>query len=93
MTANVKIPAYSEMEILADVSGLAQRNQTYVLKDVNIQNLDVTVACAVVIPWESIPVCVMNPTNQPMTLYRDTRIAQLAEIEEVDGSPVMVTSV
>ena len=44
----------------------------------NIQNSDVMVARAVIIPGESIPVCVMNPTNQPVTLYRGTRIAQLA---------------
>ena len=50
VTANVKIPAYSEMEILADVGDLAQRNQTYVLGDMNIQNSDVMVARAVIIP-------------------------------------------
>ena len=93
VTANVKIPAYSEMEILADVGDLAQRNQTYVLEDINIQNSDVMVARAVIIPGESIPVRVMNPTDQPVTLYRGTRIAQLAEIEEVEDSPVMVSSV
>ena len=93
VTANVKIPAYSEMEILADVGDLAQRNQTYVLEDMNIQNSDVMVAHAVIILGESIPVRVMNPTNQPVTLYRGTRIAQLAEIEEVEDIPVMVSSV
>ena len=50
-------------------------------------------ACAVIIPGESIPVCVMNPTDQPVTLYRGTRIAQLAEIEEVEDSPMMISSV
>ena len=35
----------------------------------------------------------MDPTDQPVTLYRRTRIAQLAEIEEVEDSPVMVSSV
>ena len=93
VTANVKTPAYSEMEILADAGDLAQRNQTYVLEDMNIQNSDVMVAHAVIIPRESIPVRVMNPTDQPVTLYRGTRIAQLAEIEEVKDSPVMVSSV
>ena len=71
VTVSLKIPAYSEVEILADVM----------------------VADAVIIPGESIPVHVMNPTNQPVTLYRGTRIAQLAEIEEVDDSPVVVSSV
>ena len=93
VTANVKIPAYSEMEILADVSDLAQRNQTYVLEYVNLQYADLMVASTMVMPRESVPDCVMNPTNQPVTLYRGTRIAQLAEIKEVDDSPVMVSSV
>ena len=35
----------------------------------------------------------MNFTNQLVTLYRGTRITQLAEIEEVDDSLVMVSSV
>ena len=39
VTANVKLLAYSEMEILADVSDLPQRNQTYVLEDVNIMQV------------------------------------------------------
>ena len=89
----MKISAYSEMEILADVGDLAQRNQTYVLEDMNIQNSDVMVARALIIPGESIPVHVMNPTDQPVTLYRGTRIAQLAEVEEVEDRLVMVSSV
>ena len=59
----------------------------------NLQNSDVMVARAVIIPGESIPVRVMNPTDQPVTLYRGTRIAQLAEIEEVEDSPMMISSV
>ena len=93
VTANVKIPSYSEMEILANVGDLAQSNQTYVLEDMDMLNSDVMVAHAVIIPGESIPIRVMNPTNQPVTLYRGTRIAQLVEIEEVEDSPVMVSSV
>ena len=49
VTANVKIPAYSEMEMLANVGDLTQRNQTYVLEDMNIQNSDVMVARAMII--------------------------------------------
>ena len=92
VTANVKLPAYSEMEILADVSDLAQKNQTCVL-DVNKQNEDVMVSHAVVMPGESVPVRVMNPMNQSVILYKGTRIAQLAEIEEVDETSIMVSSV
>ena len=82
------------MEILADVSDLAQSNQTYVC----IRRCESTecrcdggTCCGNA--WESVPDHVMNPTNQLVTLYRGTRIAQLAEIEEVDNIPVMVFSV
>ena len=92
VTTNVKLLAYSEMEILADVSDLPQRNQTYVLEDVNIQNAGVMMTCAMVMTGESVPVHVMNPTNQPVTL-KGTRIIQLAEIEEMDDSSLMVFSV
>ena len=91
VTANVKLLAYSEMEILADVSDLPQKNQTYVLEDVNIQNAGVMMACAVVMTGESVPVHVMNPTIQPVTL-KGTRIVQLAEIEEMDDSSLIVFS-
>ena len=91
VTANVKLLAYSEMEILADVSDLPQRNQTYVLEDVNIQNAGVMMTCAVVMTGESVPVHVINPTNQPVTL-KGTRIVQLAEIEEMDDSSLIVFS-
>ena len=61
VTGNVKLPACSEMETLADVSDLAQRNQTHVLEDVNIQNIGVMVACTMLMPGESVPVRVINP--------------------------------
>ena len=86
VTANIKLPAYSEMEILAELSDLTQSNQTYILEERNIQNEGIMVARAVVTSGESVPVRVMNPTNQPVTLYKGTRIAELTEIEEVDDS-------
>ena len=69
VTANIKLPAYSEMEILAELSDLTQSNQTYVLEERNMQNEGIMMACAVVTSGESVPVRVMNPTNQPVTLY------------------------
>ena len=58
-----------------------------------MQNEGVTVACAVVTSGESIPVRVINPINQPVTLYKGTRIAELTEIEEVGNSSTRVASV
>ena len=93
VTANIKLPAYSEMEILAELSDLTQSNQTYVLEERNMQNEGIMVARAVVTSGESVPVRVMNPTNQPVTLYKGTRIVELTEIEEVDDSSTRVASV
>ena len=41
----------------------------------------------------SVPVRVMNPTDQPMTLYKGTRIAHLTEVEEVDDGSMLISSV
>ena len=49
------------------------------------------VARALVTSDMSIPVCVMNSTYQPVTLYKGTRIACLTEAEEVDGSVLVST--
>ena len=77
VTANIEPPAYNKMELLAEVSDLTQRNQTYVLEERDMQDEGVMVACAVVTSGESVPVRLMNPTNQPVTLYKRTRIAEL----------------
>ena len=50
VTANVRLPAYSEIEILADVSDFVHENQMYILESVELQTMNVMVACAVVTP-------------------------------------------
>ena len=93
MAANVRLPAYSEMEILAESSDLVQENQVYVLEGVELKTTSVMVARAIVTPGVSVPVRVMNVTDQPVNLYKGTRIAHLTEIEEVDDNPLLVSSV
>ena len=51
------------------------------------------VARAVVTPGVSVPVRVMNPTDQSVTLYKGTRIAHLIEVEEVDDDSMLISSV
>ena len=91
VTANVLLSAYSEMEILADVSDLVQGNQTYVLEGVGLQTTNVMVARAVVSPGVSVPVHVTNPTDQPVTLYDGTRIPHLSEVKEVNDRSMLVS--
>ena len=66
VTANVRLPAYSEMKILAHVSDFVHENQTYILEGVELQTMDMMVARTVVTPGVSVPVHVMNPTDQPV---------------------------
>ena len=93
VTANVRLPAYSEMEILADVSDFVHENQMYILEGVKLQTMNVMVARAVVTPGVSVPVRVMNPTDQLVTLYKGTRIGRLTEVEEVDDGSMLISSV
>ena len=51
------------------------------------------VARAVVTPGVSVPVRVMNPTDQPVTLYKGTKIAHLSEVEAVSDDSVLVSSI
>jgi len=93
VAANVRLPAYSEMEILADVGDFVQENQTYILEGIELKTTSMMVARAIVTPGVSVPVRVMNPTDQPVNLYKGTRIAHLTEVGEVDDNPVLVSSV
>ena len=95
-TAYVRLPAYSEIEILADVSDFVHENQIYnniILEGVELQIMNVMVAHAVVTLGVSVPIRVMNPTDQPVTLYKGTRIAHLTEVEEVDDGSMLTSSV
>ena len=51
------------------------------------------VACAVVLPGVSVPVRVMNPTNQPVTLYKSSRMAHLTEVDGMNGGSMLISSV
>ena len=92
VAANVRIPSYSELELMTDVSGGVQHNQVYVLKGIKRQSNNVMVAWAVVRAGTCVPVRVLNPTDQDVILYKGTRIAALAEAGE-PHSPVHVSTV
>ena len=51
------------------------------LEGVESLTSNVMVARAVVTPGVSVPVRVMNPTDQPVTLYKGAKIVHLLEIE------------
>ena len=82
----MRIPSYSELELMADVSSGVQHDQVYVLEGIEMQSNRVMVAQAVVTAGNCVPVHVLNPTDQDVTLNKGTRIAALAEVEEPDSS-------
>jgi len=92
VAANVRIPFYSEIEIMAGVSGGYQEDQVYVLEGVDLKSNSVMVAHAAVRAGESVPMRVMNPTDQDITLYKGTRIATLVEAKDPDTA-IHVSSV
>ena len=92
VAANVRIPSYSELELMADVSGGVQPDQVYVLEGIERQSNNVLVAWAVVRAGTCVPVRVLNPTDQDVILYKGTRIAALVEAEE-PHIPVHVSTV
>ena len=71
---------------MADVSSGVQHDQVYVLEGIEMQSNRVMVARAVVTAGKCVPVCLLNPTDQDVILYKGTRIAALAEAEEPDSS-------
>ena len=82
---NVRIPSFSELEISAQVRGHTVNTNSYVLEG-NMKNSDVMVARAVVVPGSTVPLCLFNPTGEPVNLYSGSKIALLSEVSEVMDS-------
>ena len=69
------------MEDFGTIVGQAS-NTSYLLEG-QLQASDLMIAKAVVTPDDSIPVRVMNPTSQPVILYKGTKMALLLGIDKV----------
>ena len=82
---NVRIPSFSELEILAQVKGDGGNN-CYMLES-NLQNLDLLVARAVVTPGNVVPVRLLNPTGKLITLYSGASVAVLSEVVDIVDNP------
>ena len=80
---NVRVPSFSEPEILAQTKG--DGSHCYMLES-KLQNSDLLVARAVVTPGETVPVRLLNPTGSSITLYSGARIAVLSEFMEIVDS-------
>ena len=80
---NVRVPSFSELEILAQTKG--DGSHCYMLES-KLQNSDLLVARAVVTPGETVPVRLLNPTGTSIILYSGARIAVLSEFMEIVDS-------
>ena len=85
---NVRIPSFSELEILAQTKSdgtTSDDNRSYMLES-NLQNSDLLVARAIVTPGETVPVRLLNPTGSPINLYSGARVAVLSEVMEIEDN-------
>ena len=67
-------------------------DQVYVLEGIELQGKGVTVAHAAVKASACVPMCMMDSTDQDVTLYKGTRVVTLAEAE-TPGDVVQVSAV
>ena len=74
---NVRIPAFSELEILVQVKGDGSHLEN------NLKNSDLLVARTVVTPGDVVPVRLMNPTGGSINVYSGASVAVLSEVIEV----------
>ena len=87
MEETMRIPAYSEMEMMANLEQPSGPG-LWLVEGTGGTN-PVMVARAVVDdPKHQIPVRVLNPSNKVVTLYRGKTIASLQQVEEASGLSV-----
>ena len=89
---NVRVPSYSEMEIVAKVKGCTlPQGSCYVLEN-NLHNSEVIIARALVTPDEFVQVRLLNPTDKPIVIYSGANVAIISEISEVKGDDLVSVS-
>ena len=77
---NIRIPAFSEMEVLA--RGKGDSCHCYMLEN-NLKNSELLVARAVVMSGEFVQVRLLNPTGESINLYSGANVAVLPEVTDI----------
>lgn len=80
---NVRVPSFSELEIMARVKDCVNSTNGCYLLESNLQNSDMLVARAVVTEGEFVPVRLLNPTGESIILYSGCSLAKLSEVNMV----------
>ena len=79
----VVLPAYSELETLAVTSNLVRHTGTvWLLENNQKMNANITVTRAIVLPAEEVVVRLINPTNTPTTVYKNTKVATVSQLTD-----------
>ena len=82
ISKTLQVPAYSEMEVMANMAQ-PKAPGTWIMEG---DATPVMVARSLLdSPNTQIPVRLMNPSDQPVTLYKGKRIATLEPVEETPG--------
>ena len=85
---NVRIPSFSELEILAQTKSdgiTSDGNRSYMLES-NLQNSDLLVARAIVTLGKTVPMRLLNPTGSSINLYSGARVAVLSEVMKIEDN-------
>lgn len=82
------IPAASELEVMAHITDPIPQ-QPCLIEQAPHKRLPVLVARAPVTPTsQAVPICVLNPSPQAVTLYKGSTIATAEPIDSLTISPV-----
>ena len=72
VAANVRIPSYSELKLMADANSGVHHDQVYVLEGIEMQSNRLMVARAVVTAANCVPVRLLNPKMLSCMLNKNT---------------------
>ena len=87
------VPAHSELETLAVAPNFVNHTGTWLLENQLFRqkkDSNIIIARAIVTPGNHIIVRLINPTNTPATIYKDTKLASLSQLTDDDQLLVSV---
>uniref|UniRef100_A0A1X7TTM9 Uncharacterized protein n=1 Tax=Amphimedon queenslandica TaxID=400682 RepID=A0A1X7TTM9_AMPQE len=80
----VNIPPYSELETLSSVNDFSSQVGDCLLEDSLSKRIIATTARAVITQNSHVVVCLINPTDTPVTIYKGTGVASITKLPQVN---------
>ena len=82
LVSTIQVPARSELDVLARIPVPVMDGETWLLEGTQRGSSPVLVARAVVSPQsQSVVVHILNPHSEDATLFQDTKVAELTELD------------